>query len=108
MIDVKLHLAVLYGNLRSCSLPSLSHPQMERKLQSIRDVLDTLAKVETGYSSQQGKMLQEKLKIEFLKAQKDFQQKKISGKEFEDIFRTHKREHERLRILHSAFSSEKS
>ena len=104
MIDVKLHLAVLYGNLRSYSLPTLSHPQMERKLQSIRDVLDTLAKVETGYSSQKGKMLQEKLKVEFLKIQKDFQNKKISGQEFEKLFKLQKLEHEKLQLLHSEFS----
>ena len=104
MIDVKLHLAVLYGNLRSYSLPTLSHPQKERKLQSIRDVLDTLDQVDAGYSSQRGKMLQEKLKTELCQAQQDFQSQKISQKTLEDILKRQKTQHTYINFLHQTFS----
>ena len=103
MIDVKLHLSVLYGNLRSYSLPTLSHPQKERKLQSIRDVLDTLERVDAGhYSSQRGKMLQEKLKTELCQAQQDFQNNKISQKTFQDILKRQKAQHAHITFLHQA------
>ena len=105
MIDVKLHLSVLYGNLRSYSLPTLSHPQKERKLQSIRDVLDTLERVDAGhYSSQRGKMLQEKLKTELCQAQQDFQNNKISQKTFQDILKRQKAQHAHITFLHQAFT----
>ena len=104
MIDVKLHLAVLYGNLRSYSLPSLTHPQKERKLQSIRDVLDTLDQVDAGYSSQRGKMLQEKLKTELCQAQQDFQSQKISQKTWEEILKRQKAQHFHINFLHQTFT----
>ena len=45
LINVKLHLALLYGNLKPFRLLEMSQPHLERKLQCIRDVLDTLSKI---------------------------------------------------------------
>ena len=70
MIDVKMHLAILYGNIRSHTLTQMSHPQLERKIQCIQEVLSALSCVEQGYSSLRGKMLNELTRTVLWKTQK--------------------------------------
>ena len=99
LINVKLHLALLYGNLKPFRLLEMSQPHLERKLQCIRDVLDTLSKIgikkkryktyrkkthlklsyaDTGYSSLRGKLLNELIKTKVFMAQRDFMKGKIT------------------------------
>ena len=44
MLDVKMHLSLLYGNLKMYSILQMNHPQLERKQQCLKDVLSTLTK----------------------------------------------------------------
>ena len=44
MLDVKMHLSLLYGNLKMYSILQMNRPQLERKQQCLKDVLSTLNK----------------------------------------------------------------
>ena len=44
MLDVKMHLSLLYGNLKMYSILQMNHPQLERKQQCLKDVLSALTK----------------------------------------------------------------
>ena len=39
-----MHLSLLYGNLKMYSILQMTHPQLERKQQCLKDVLSTLTK----------------------------------------------------------------
>lgn len=104
MIDVKMHLAGLYGNLRSHPLFQLTRPQLERKLQCLRDVLTTLSQVERGYSSTRGKMLNELIKAILCKARKDFQDGIISQQEMMEILKRQQETQAYIAFNQSVFS----
>ena len=105
MIDVKMHLALLYGNLKMYSILQMKHPQLQRKLQCTRDVLSTLTQVEAGYSSSKGKMMNELMKTVLCKAQRDFIEGKMTKKELENIMMQQKANKTYIAMNQSAYAT---
>lgn len=103
MLDVKMHLSLLYGNLKMYSILQMNHPQLERKQQCLKDVLSTLTQVEIGYSSRKGKMMKELMKTVLCKAQRDFIEGKLSPKYMEKILMEQKADKAYITFNQSAY-----
>ena len=98
-----MHLALLYGNVKPFTLIELSQPQLERKLQCIRNVLDTLSKVDTGYSSLRGKLLNELMKTKVFMAQKQFLKGKIDKEMLDQILMQQRANQNYLTFHHNLY-----
>ena len=66
LINAKMKLGLLYGNIKPYTYENLTRSQLERKRQVCQDVLDTMSKVDTGYTSWRTSMLSEITKTKIL------------------------------------------
>ena len=82
-ISVKMKLGFLYGNCSKYPMASMARPLMERKFQVCQDVMNTLSRVEPGYSRWRGRVLQQ-LNIARLVITRDNWQKGATDKKHYD------------------------
>ena len=52
MIEVKSHLGILYGNLKSYSLNTMTHPELSRKIQCLSEVLEVMSLIQQGTNTE--------------------------------------------------------
>ena len=90
LINAKMKLGLLYGNIKPYTYESLTRSQLERKRQVCQDVLDTMSKVDTGYTSWRTSMLSEITKTKILLAKQDFKAGRIPQSELQNILASEK------------------
>ena len=90
LINAKMKLGLLYGNVRPYTMDKLNRVMLERKRQVCQDVLDTLSKVDSGYTSWRSSMLSELTRTKILIAKQDFKEKKIPQSELFNILASEK------------------
>lgn len=72
LLDVKQKLGSVYGNVKPYLLELMPRPLKERKIQVCQDVLDTLSKVDRGYTVWRGKMMSEVTRTRLDLAKEDY------------------------------------
>jgi len=90
LINAKMKLGLLYGNIKPYTYENLTRSQLERKSQVCQDVLDTMSKVDTGYTSWRTSMLSEITKTKILLAKQDFKAGRIPQSELQNILASEK------------------
>ena len=90
LINAKMKLGLLYGNIKPYTYENLTRSQLERKRQVCQDVLDTMSKVDTGYTSWRTSMLSEITKTKILLAKQDFKAGRIPQSELQNILASEK------------------
>ena len=90
LINAKTKLGLLYGNVKPYTVDALSRVMLERKRQVCQDVLDTLSKVDNGYTSWRTSMLSELTRAKVLLAKRDFKAGKIPQSELMNILASEK------------------
>ena len=103
MIELQTHLAHLYGNVKPFMMEDLTRPMLNRKIQVCNQVLETLGKVDPGYSSWRGKMLVELTKAKVALAKRNLAGGIITKTQFMKVLQEEKFLGVYLAYYHSIF-----
>ena len=77
IIDIMHNLVHLYA-----AKPNLSRPEKERKIQLCVTVLETLVKIDPGFTKWRGTLLQEMIHTVMMVSKEDYASKRITTREF--------------------------
>ena len=90
LINAKLKLGLIYGNVKPYQMDFLSRTQLERKRQVCEEVLETLGKVDSGYTSWRTSMLSEVTRTKVILAKKDFKAGTMTQLELQNVLASEK------------------
>lgn len=90
LTNAKLKLGLLYGNVKPYLVNELSRTLLGRKRQVCEEVLETLGKVDSGYTSWRTSMLSEVTRVKVILAKKDFKAGSITQVELQNVLASEK------------------